>query len=530
MNTKIRRQIYKDAFQFIWIPVCIGTFISCLGGMLSVFCADILGEFADAVFTLNIAEGLDNVYTLVWALLVTIFLVPVLSFVEDAILVKQAMTHDRMVLGRFLDKKFAAAEKIDAGDMMERLDWDSNRLRIGLIELLAAIGMIPLTLVYLLINVLQISVMYTVIVLGVSLLKFFVPLMVKKLEKKYHKEESEYASVVRSYETEIADRPYLVTLFGLGKRYIHRLEGLYRTYFEKTKVKNIQLDVFVGAAKSFLDTFCVWVILLVGAYFVSKEWLSPGVVAAMVGYFAVFNKIVENINTIIQKTPILDNLVDRLLYFYEDAEAITGESPETFERIDITNLTFGYEEKQVLHSVSFSIEKGEKVVLCGKNGSGKSTILKILLGLACGYDGEIKVNGVNFLDVNIRGFRDLVAYAPQNPYLFKGTVLENIQIANKDADMSLIQELLERFEIKKLADVKLDFGGHELSGGEKQKISVIRAIIKNAPVIFMDEPENNLDSRALEEMEGLLRISNKTIVYVSHNERLMAYADRKVEL
>ena len=183
MKRTLRKEIYKDTFQYIWVPICLSVFQACLQGFLSVKYANIFGNFADAVFAPNFAEGLRDIYSFLVALLITVLLIPALAFVNDVVLVKNALSHDRKVLGRFLDKSCDAVNKIQAGDMLNRLNEDPNELRIELIFIFSSALMIPPTAVYLIFNVVSISLEYFGIVLAVSLIQFLVPVLVKKAEK-----------------------------------------------------------------------------------------------------------------------------------------------------------------------------------------------------------------------------------------------------------------------------------------------------------------------------------------------------------
>ena len=156
--------------------------------------------------------------------------------------------------------------------------------------------------------------------------------------------------------------------------------------------------------------------------------------------------------------------------------------------------------------------------------------MKIMLGLLREYQGKIKINGTEISKINIDSYRSLVAYVPQDPYLFRWTVFENIELAKRDAEDAEIKRLLQEYGILNIADREIGSGGYELSGGEKQKLSIIRAMIKDSQIVFIDEPENNLDARAMRKMENWVQSSNKTVVYVSHSPKLIACATQRVDL
>ena len=133
-----------------------------------------------------------------------------------------------------------------------------------------------------------------------------------------------------------------------------------------------------------------------------------------------------------------------------------------------------------------------------------------------------------FSEIRMDSLRRQFAYAQQDPYLFEGTVRENIHLGNLQASDKEVEDVMERLGILALADRQITLGQKELSGGEKQKISIARAVLKNADILLLDEPDNNLDSQTLEWLKNFIRQSNKTIIYVSHDEMLSKAADRRI--
>ena len=527
----MKKQIYKDVFRFIWIPIFILIVSSCIENLLLVRSADILGNFADTVFVLDLSTGLQNLGNFVIVLVLTIVAVPTLDFIGDVILVKFAMSHNRMVLSRFLDKRCDAIGKVDDGDMLNRLDNDPNELRLELLAICTSIVIIPITVTYLIVYVLKISLIYFIMVFCVSLIKFIVPILAKKAQKKYHRETKEYESSVRAAENDFSNRAHLVNLFGISQMLIERQDRRYHTFFEATKKKSIRLNAASNTIQSFIDTICLTLVLLVGAYFVAFGRISPGDVAAMMGYYSIINKIIGNFNGLIRRIPILDNLAERLTYFYEDAEFNDkGKKLQKINEVHGEKIAFCYEDNPVFAPCSFTIRSGENVVICGQNGSGKSTLINLMLGILQGYSGNLKIDDIEFSEISLDSYHDLVSYAPQDPYLFKGTILDNIKFANPNSDETKVRQLLKEYGISNIAEREIKSGGYELSGGERQKISIIRAIIRDTPIIFIDEPENNLDIASMEKVEKWICNSNKTFIYVSHNPRLIACADKEIKL
>ena len=527
---KTKKSIYRDALSAMRIPILLHTAVSCAEGILTVITATILGQFADAVFRLDFSLSARSAVFLGIALLTMIAVLPAASLLANMFMLKYSLVHDRMVLGRFLDKKYDSILRYELGDIQNRLDWDPTNLRCYLVEYFNRGTMVLVTFVLLLFSAMALSPAYTLIVFVLSLLKLAVPLAVRKLEGRYEKENREYASQPRSLEAEITQRPCMVKLYGLGDAFRAKAGKLYRDYFERTEVRSIRLSAAAEAISSFTGTFCTLAILLSGSFLAAGGLITPGTVAAMYSYFAVFHTLLENMGFLIRNTPVLKNTAERLSLFYEDAEDTGGKEIDEIADIRCENLSYAYGEHQALSQVSFSIHPGEKTALCGPNGSGKSTLMKIMLGLLTGYGGSLRINGRELSELDPAKYRRHIAYAPQDPYLFEGTVLENIRIGNPEMSEAALKSLLDQMGIGHLADHRVAPGSEGLSGGEKQKISIARASVRNTAFLFLDEPGNNLDKATLDWLCAFLRKSGKSIVFISHDDRLTACADNIVML
>lgn len=527
-NTKrnLKRDIYADALKAMKLPVLLHSAVTCTEGLLTVFTASILGQFADSVFRLDLSLGARSAVSLGLALAAMILLLPAVTLIANRYMLKYSLVHDRMVLGRFLDKSCDAVLGYEPGDIQNRLDWDPTNLRCYLVEYLEKGFMLPVTLAFLLFHALKLSPFYTLIVFTLSLLKLTVPLAVKKLEGRYDREKREYASRLRSLETDITRRPCMIKLYGLEESFQSKAKTLYRTYYDRTEKKSIFLSSAAEAVSSFTGTFHTLAILLSGSFLAAEGLISPGTVAAMYGYSAVFNTLLENAGFLIRSTPILKNTADRLKLFYEDAENDTGAESGPVTRICCRDLSYAYKEKQGLSPISLSVRRGEKIALCGSNGSGKSTLMKALLGLLTLYKGSILVNGRELREINPAQYRRRIAYAPQTPWLFEGTVLENVRMGNPRLSVQELQELLDKTGLGHLALRQTGPGGSGLSGGEKQKLSVVRAAARDTDLLFLDEPGNNLDRDTLDWLCDFIRKSDKTIVFISHDDALTSCAHR----
>lgn len=171
------------------------------------------------------------------------------------------------------------------------------------------------------------------------------------------------------------------------------------------------------------------------------------------------------------------------------------ESIKDLQRISTKGLTYDFDENSVqIQYKDLVFEKGNIFRLAGANGAGKSTLMKIMMGFYPDYTGALYLDGKEFRQVDMESWYGQVSYISQNPVLFHMTVKENVLFGNPGADMQRYEQLMANFRLKELKDKMVEFGNGGLSGGEAQSVSIVRALLKNAPILLADEPFNTLDA------------------------------------
>ena len=227
-------------------------------------------------------------------------------------------------------------------------------------------------------------------------------------------------------------------------------------------------------------------------------------------------------------------------YYFEPTDNKTMSFDEI--EIEFDNVSFKYpsSDQYVLKNVSFTIKPGEKMALVGINGSGKSTIVKLLSGLYAPEEGNIYINGINLNDLNLQNYRDHIAVVYQEVYLYAASVLENITGLNPTDEereralaaldqVGLLNKVMnyENQEHQQLLKV-IDENGTDLSGGEAQKLAIARAIYKqNTKLIILDEPTASLDAIAEKEMYEHFNelVNNRTAIMISHRLASTKFCD-----
>lgn len=235
---------------------------------------------------------------------------------------------------------------------------------------------------------------------------------------------------------------------------------------------------------------------------------------------------------------------ERVLSLLEEkplVEKVEGdkESNDSFKGAALNHVTFSYDDETILDDNSLKLEPGKITGIHGVSGSGKSTILKLLMRFWDVNQGSITVDEEKIKDIPTKHLRNMESYVTQETHLFHDSIANNIAIAKKDATREEIMEACKKASIHdfimtlpKGYDTEVGELGDTLSGGEKQRIGIARAFLHDAPRILMDEPTSNLDSLN----EGIILKSlkesskQKTIVLVSHRVSTMNIADTVYEM
>lgn len=211
--------------------------------------------------------------------------------------------------------------------------------------------------------------------------------------------------------------------------------------------------------------------------------------------------------------------------------------PHLDGNIEFEHVSFHYPNQQsnALNDISFKIKAGEKIGIVGRIGSGKSTLHKLLLGLYRPTSGSILLDGANILQIDPIDLRHNIGYVPQDCLLFTGNIRENIIMTKPWADDKAVLEIakitgVDRFISQHPEGYDLHVGerGETLSGGQRQSVTIARALLPNSPIILMDEPTNAMDERTESELiTGLTPfLKDKTVIVVTHKPSLLTLVDR----
>ncbi len=265
---------------------------------------------------------------------------------------------------------------------------------------------------------------------------------------------------------------------------------------------------------------------LTAATFVTVIILALGMAAPIVAAFNFVDTLAQVGTTVSQ--------VDQIL---KAEEQVHGTQSVNFKdhNIDIKNVSFSYTDgNEILSNVNLTIPQNTMTALVGPSGSGKSTLAKLIAGFWDVNNGTITMGGCNLKDIPLNELYDQVAFVSQDNYLFDDTVRENIRMGRRDATDALVEEAAHNAGcdsfIKNLEngfDTMVGGGGAHLSGGEKQRIALARAMLKDAPIIILDEATAYIDPENEAVIQEAVKklVANKTVIVIAHRLSTITDAD-----
>jgi ATP-binding cassette subfamily B protein len=234
-------------------------------------------------------------------------------------------------------------------------------------------------------------------------------------------------------------------------------------------------------------------------------------------------------------TRVLD-LVDTEIGIIEGHEELNNVQGN----IQFNNIKFTYPEREsVLDDISFNIKAGETVGLVGSTGSGKTTITRLLMRFHDPLSGNLEIDGINIKDLKLNSLRSSISLVSQNTTLFPGTVRENIAYGNPDSNEEQIRYAAgiaeASFFISELPedmDTNIGEDGHKLSGGQRQRLAIARAVLKDAPILILDEATSNVDNETEAALQrSIEKISvDRTTLIIAHRLSTIRNADRIIVL
>jgi len=375
---------------------------------------------------------------------------------------------------------------------------------------------------------------------GIILLIIISNLLSKKIKSVQKAIVSQTTSLAGA-TTESLRNIELVKSLGLTQQEVERLnKNTFKILgLELTKVKRIRSISFIQG--TFVNTLRQ-VILFMLLWVVYHNQLNAGQLATMqIFSFFVFGPLQEIGNIIMsyREAEASLNNFETLMVKKPEAQPLHPKHLGDIETLEFRNVGFKHNSAQqnAINNISFKADVGETIAFVGPSGSGKSTLMKLLVGLYRPKQGKILYNGLNEEEINFDDLRRQIGFVTQDTQLFSGTIRENLLFVNPEATEEDIQDALNKASCQTLLaraekglDTTIGEGGLKLSGGEKQRISIARALLRKPKLLLFDEATSALDSLTEEEITDTIRSisleGNQITILIAHRLSTIMHADR----
>jgi len=373
---------------------------------------------------------------------------------------------------------------------------------------------------------------------------FFLSFVTGKLSKKVKRIQKNIVAQTTSLAgatTESLRNIELVKSLGLTSQEIERLnKNTFKILgLELTKVKRIRTVSFVQG--TIVNTLRQ-VILFMLMWLIFKDKMNAGQLVTMqVFSFFVFGPLQE-IGNIILSYREAEVSLQNFHILMQKAPEPAAENPKhigNIENLVFEKVSFKHRSasQKAIDDISFSVKAGETVAFVGPSGSGKSTLMKLLVGLYRPQEGGILYNGVDENNISFEDLRNQIGFVTQDTQLFSGTIKENLLFVNPNASDDDLQQVLEKASCLNLMeraekglDTVIGEGGLKLSGGEKQRISIARALLRHPRLLIFDEATSSLDSITEEEISNTIRnisvVREHITILIAHRLSTIMHADR----
>ncbi|MEI7978400.1 MAG: ABC transporter ATP-binding protein [Bacteroidota bacterium] len=333
----------------------------------------------------------------------------------------------------------------------------------------------------------------------------------------------------------------LVKSLGLTTQETHRLHISTKKILqlELKKVRSIRSISFVQG--TFVNTLRQAIMFFLLYLVFRGELVVAQIIALQFFSFFIFNPLQEMGNVILsyREAEASLNNFQKVLSTPIEVKPVSPKQLNAISTLQFENVVFQHKTAsfKALNNISFSVNKGETIAFVGPSGSGKSTLVKLLVGLYTPLEGNVMYNNINYNEIEIDELRSQLGFVTQDTQLFSGTIKENLLFVKPNATKEQINEALEMASCNNLLarsekgiNTVIGEGGMKLSGGEKQRLSIARALLRKPKLLVFDEATSALDSITEEEITNTIQqigsIKEQITVLIAHRLSTIMHADK----
>lgn len=467
----------------------------------------------------------------------------VINYLVDHIKGKLEIAYKSHLFDDILKKNYQKITDYHSGDLLNRLNTDVAVVSDAVTTIVPSVISAVCRLICAIVAIVILDWVFACAFVVAGLFVYLTLTLMRAKLKSFHKQSQNASGKTHSFMQETIENLLAVKVFSANKNVIENSDKLQSENFN-IKMKRAKYSVGGHAIYNMIFSMGYIFALIYGAFKIYNGILGYGSLSAILQLVNNVQVPFASLSNIIPKYYAMLASAERML----EIESIENEEQELLvdrnsvydklQDICASDIEFSYDDEQVLNGASLTISKGDRVLIEGESGIGKSTFIKLLLGVYKPRQGNLTANCIDSQYILSEKTRNLFSYVPQQNLLFSGTIQDNLTFINKNATDEQIFNALriscaDEFvnDIKGGIKAKVGENGLGLSEGQIQRIAIARALISGAPIMLLDESTSALDEITEKKLlSNLNELKDKTLILISHKKSAREICNRVVKI
>ena len=515
--------------------------INIIYSFLSIYSILISKNLIDAATNGTSTELKAYILQLILVAILAITLRAILASIDAVTRAKLEINFKQNILETILKRNYEKITKFHSGDLMTRIVSDVDIIIDTLVSLIPSILSMITSLICAIILLFQISQQFVGILLLGGIILFVVINLLKPYLKNIHKKVQEANGNVRLFFKEVFENLLVIKIFQAENPILKKCDELQHKKYE-IQMKQRSLSSASNTGLNAIFQIVYIYALVWSAYLLFKKNITVGGLTSIVQLVTQIQVPIISLSRCVQNVFNMIGSAERIIELENiEKDIIVDEidSNQLYDNLDsivIENVDFTYKNKKIFKQINLTVTKGQNIVIYGESGIGKSTLLKLILGIIKNDTGHIyfKLKDGSKQSINV-DTRNMFSYVPQGKLILSGSIRENItfvnpNISDDDLDKALEISCCKSFidQLEHGLDTKIGERGKGLSEGQLQRIAIARAIASKAPILILDEITSSLDSKTEEAViQNIKNMKDITCIIVTHRNGVSKLCDKE---
>lgn len=542
-NFSVIKKLLKYTRSYFWM-IGLAVLFSSIASLLMIIGADKVSDVVDKISDSIAGEAnLTEIKNLVLMITFMYFIYMLFSNAQGIVM---AMVNQKMVfrLRNDLEAKrrklsMTKLGSLNTGDTLSVMTNDVARLSMAFgnlaIQLIPAIVLITGTLIVMISK--NILLTLTLILSSIIGFVFFGNIM-SKSQKLYRKQQS-ILGEMNGHIEEVYSGEVIVKAFGCEQIEEDKFDEI-NGRMRRVNYKTFCFQALMMPISTLMNNLGYISVCVIGAMLIAKGSITFGLIASFMMYLNYFQTPISQIGSSVQQLMTMVASSERVFAFFEQDEMPQEDNPQTkFENaegnVEFRNIMFGYnpEEKMVIHDLSLTVKKGQKIAIVGHTGAGKTTLINLLLRFYELNAGEILIDEKSISDIPKENLRDQFSIVPQDTWIFSGTIRDNITLSKDDISDEELDKICRIVGLDYYISMLPD--GYDtlideksgLSHGQKQQFSIARAMLSNKKMLILDEATSSIDVLLEQKLQKSMDrlVKGRTSFIIAHRLSTIKNAD-----